>query len=106
VTRLYKVQEIAELAGVTVRALHHYDRLGLLKPRRADTGYRLYRQIATLLDRDPLSLHDALRRQRRVLEEKRRLLDSAIRAIGEAGKATELGRHPARRHKLDDEILQ
>ena len=42
-TRSYRVPEFAELAGVTVRALHHYDRLGLLKPRRADTGYRLYR---------------------------------------------------------------
>lgn len=32
-TTLYKIQEFAQLAGVTVRALHHYDRLGLLKPR-------------------------------------------------------------------------
>jgi DNA-binding transcriptional MerR regulator len=27
---------------VTVKALHHYDRLGLLKPRRTHAGYRLY----------------------------------------------------------------
>jgi len=27
-TKLYKVREFAKLAGVTVRALHHYDRLG------------------------------------------------------------------------------
>jgi DNA-binding transcriptional MerR regulator len=37
-----RVQEFAELAGVTVRALHHYDRLGLLKPRRTESGYRMY----------------------------------------------------------------
>jgi hypothetical protein len=29
---VYRAQEFAELAGVTVRALLHYDRLGLLKP--------------------------------------------------------------------------
>jgi DNA-binding transcriptional MerR regulator len=40
----YRIQEFARLAGVTVRALHHYDRLGLLKPlRRARSGYCLYR---------------------------------------------------------------
>ena len=40
--RSYRIHEFAELAGVTVKALHHYDRLGLLKPRRTDSGYRLY----------------------------------------------------------------
>jgi len=29
---VYRIQEFASIAGVTVRALHHYDRLGLLKP--------------------------------------------------------------------------
>jgi DNA-binding transcriptional MerR regulator len=37
------VGEVAELAGVTVRTLHHYDELGLLSPSgRSDAGYRLY----------------------------------------------------------------
>ena len=40
--KLYHVQEFANLAGVTVRALHHYDRFGLLKPNRTEAGYRLY----------------------------------------------------------------
>ena len=40
--KLYRVREFAELAGVTVRALHHYDRLGLLKPGRTAAGYRCY----------------------------------------------------------------
>jgi DNA-binding transcriptional MerR regulator len=30
------------LAGVTVKTLHHYDRLGLLKPARTTGGYRVY----------------------------------------------------------------
>jgi len=28
--RLYQASEFAELTGVTVRTLHHYDRLGML----------------------------------------------------------------------------
>ncbi len=103
--RLYRVQEFAELAGVTVRTLHHYDQLGLLRPRRSESGYRLYREndlerleqivalkflgiplkrVRILLDRDSLDLAAALRVQRRILEEKRRLLDRAIGAIRRA----------------------
>ena len=53
--RLYKAQEFAERAGVTVRTLHHYDRLGLLAPSgRTEAGYRLYG------DRDLLRLEQIL----------------------------------------------
>lgn len=38
----YKVHEFAELSGVTVKTLHRYDRLGLLKLRRTETGHRIY----------------------------------------------------------------
>ncbi|MBW3549343.1 MAG: MerR family DNA-binding protein [Proteobacteria bacterium] len=35
--------EAAELANVTVRTLHHYDEIGLVRPSgRTDAGYRLY----------------------------------------------------------------
>lgn len=41
---MYKVSEAAALSGLTVRALHHYDAIGLLQPStRSDAGYRLYR---------------------------------------------------------------
>ena len=38
------------MAGVTVKALHHYDRLGLLSPSRTEAGYRVYsaRDLETL----------------------------------------------------------
>ena len=37
------VGEVAALAGVTVRTLHHYDRIGLLSPSgRTSAGYRQY----------------------------------------------------------------
>jgi DNA-binding transcriptional MerR regulator len=106
---MYRIREFAELAGVTVRTLHHYDKSGLLRPkRRTAAGYRLYedgdlerleqivalqylgmslRQILTLLNGGALGLRDALRVQRRLLIEKRRMLDRAIHAIGEAEQA-------------------
>jgi len=44
-TKHYQAIEFARLAGVTVRTLHHYDRIGLLKPSgHTDAGYRLYRK--------------------------------------------------------------
>jgi DNA-binding transcriptional MerR regulator len=106
--RMYRTHEFAERAGVSVRALHYYDRLGLLKPRRrSGAGYRLYddrdlerlehivalkfiglplKQIKALLDRE-LPIEETLRAQRRVLEQKRRGLDAALEAIGEAEKS-------------------
>ncbi len=109
----YSIHEFAILAGVTVKALHHYDRLGLLKPRRTDARYRIYfdsdlerleqivalrflglplKQIRILLDRDAPRLAEALHVQRTVLEEKRRHLDTAIAAIAAAESAIQSGK--------------
>lgn len=39
----FTVGEISRLTGVTVRALHHHDEIGLVKPsQRSAAGYRLY----------------------------------------------------------------
>jgi DNA-binding transcriptional MerR regulator len=39
----YRVKDVARLAKVTVRTLHHYDEIGLLVPSsRNESGYRLY----------------------------------------------------------------
>lgn len=49
------VKEVSKLAGVSVRALHHYDAIGLLKPTAVtEAGYRLYddralRRLQTIL---------------------------------------------------------
>ena len=112
VSETYRVREFAELAGVTVKALHHYDRLGLLKPRRTAAGYRVYstsdlerlqqivalkflgvplKKMRAVLDRDPLPLEAAFRTQREVLEDKRRLLDRAIEALADAERAIASG---------------
>jgi MerR family transcriptional regulator, thiopeptide resistance regulator len=40
---LLKVGDLARLAGVSVRTLHHYEEIGLLVPtQRSDAGHRLY----------------------------------------------------------------
>lgn len=39
----YTIHELAHLSGITVRTLHHYDAVGLLRPlRRENNGYRIY----------------------------------------------------------------
>ena len=41
--KTYTVNELAQLAGISVRALHHYDEIGLLKPAfTGDNRYRYY----------------------------------------------------------------
>jgi DNA-binding transcriptional MerR regulator len=99
----------AKLAGVTVRTLHHYDRLGLLSPQvRSSAGYRQYgeddlarvqqiaalkflglplRRIKELLAQSPPDLRAALRLQRQVLVDHRRRVDAALQAIDAADKA-------------------
>ena len=43
VPRTYRVADVARLSGVSIRALHHYDAIGLLVPTgRTEAGYRLY----------------------------------------------------------------
>ncbi len=42
-SRILQVGELAELSGKTVRAIHHYEELGLIKPvARSKGGYRLF----------------------------------------------------------------
>lgn len=39
----YKIKEVADLVGISVRTLHHYDEIGLLKPQTVPSnGYRIY----------------------------------------------------------------
>ncbi len=100
----YRVGEFASLTGVTVRTLHHYDRVGLLKPSaRTDAGYRLYgeqdllrlqqvltlrqlgfklSQISELLARPDFDLAASMRIQRRSLNEQIERLKSVEAAIG------------------------
>jgi DNA-binding transcriptional MerR regulator len=41
--RMYKIDELAKVTGVTIRTLRYYDKIGLLKPAEvSEAGYRLY----------------------------------------------------------------
>ena len=41
------VHEVSRISGVSVRTLHHYDAIGLLKPTAVtEAGYRLYDDAA------------------------------------------------------------
>ena len=83
------VGQVSSRFGVTVRTLHHYDEVGLLRPsERTASGYRLYTatdltrlahivtyrrlgfsldRIADLLDADPDGVASHLRRQRELV---------------------------------------
>ena len=46
----YTVKQLSRLAGVSVRTLHYYDEISILKPSlRRSNGYRIYREEALLI---------------------------------------------------------
>ena len=112
-SRFYRVHEFADLAGVTIKALHHYDRLGLLKPGRSSSGYRMYserdlerleqiialkflgfalKQIKAVLDSAAPDLRNVLTAQRRAIEKQQELLSRALCAIQAAENSIEPGK--------------
>jgi MerR family transcriptional regulator, thiopeptide resistance regulator len=100
------VGDVAELAGVTVRTLHHYDEIGLLSPSdRSDAGYRLYSyedlarlqeilvwrrlgfslvEIGAMLDEPSYDRLSALERQRELIEHERERLGAIAHALDAA----------------------
>jgi MerR family transcriptional regulator, thiopeptide resistance regulator len=105
---LYKMKEFAALAGVTVKALRHYERLGLIRPRRTGAGHRRYVQadlgrleaitalkylgfaldeIRSILNRPASELPKAIAARRRALDEAEARLIVARGAIDAAEQA-------------------
>ena len=105
------VKEVAKITGVSVRTLHHYDAIGLLKPTQVtEVGYRLYadtelarlhtilllrqlqfslKEIKEILDSPAFDPMDALQQQIQLLEMQRQHLDELIahaRQIQEKGE--------------------
>lgn len=98
-----KISEVAKLTGITVRTLHYYDEIGLLKPSEiTESGYRLYskdsletlQQILFFRELDfPLNeikeiminlnydKMEALNKQKELLVKKRQRIDSLIGLI-------------------------
>jgi DNA-binding transcriptional MerR regulator len=99
----YTVKQLAKMAGVSVRTLHHYDKLGLLKPSlRTMAGYRLYGQkelerlqqilfykeldfelqdILALLDAPNFDYVKALQSHREAILERKNRLDTLLDTI-------------------------
>lgn len=102
-TKTFKVKEFSELTGVTIRSLHHYDAIDLLKPSfKSDSGYRLYsltdmvrlqqiltlkfigvplKNIKALLDAKNVDLLQALNKQTIALKERARDLNLATKLL-------------------------
>ncbi|MCI5687016.1 MAG: MerR family transcriptional regulator [Emergencia sp.] len=75
------VKEVSKLTGISIRALHHYDAIGLLKPSQiTSAGYRLYDHKA--LERLQIIL--LFRELRFPLKEIQQILDSPDFNKGEA----------------------
>ena len=107
------VGQVAELVGVSVRTLHHYDEIGLVRPgARSSAGYRsysdadverlhrvlLYRElgfpleeIATLLDDPSVNALAHLRRQRALLDERIDRLHRMVAAVEKMMEAQTMG---------------
>ncbi|MGY1709661.1 MerR family transcriptional regulator [Geodermatophilus sp. SYSU D00758] len=107
------VGEVAALAGVTVRTLHHYDRIGLLSPSgRTSAGYRRYapadlerlhqvlvyrelgfplEEVATLLDDPAADPAEHLRRQHRLLLDRLERTRAMVAAVEKEMEARQMG---------------
>ncbi len=107
----YTIKKIADIAGVSVRTLHHYHQVGLVEPDDASpAGYRLYTEtdlerlqqvlffrelgfslteIKSILDSPDYDRSDALRSHGQLLREKRRRLDELLILIDKALESTE-----------------
>jgi DNA-binding transcriptional MerR regulator len=109
----YTVGEVARLSGVSVRTLHHYDRIGLLSPSaRSPAGYRLYGpaelhrlrqlllyreldfgldEIAEMLADPAAGTDDHLRRQHRLLRQRAARAAALLTALEHEMEARKMG---------------
>ena len=99
---MYHIKEAAQLSGVSVKTLYHYDKIGLLVPLKSENGYRTYSQedlerlqvilyykylgfslekIAELLKEDTTDILSHLTRQLDYLTQERQRLDTLISTL-------------------------
>jgi DNA-binding transcriptional MerR regulator len=113
VEMVYTVKAVAEIAGVSIRTLHHYDEIGLLRPASASpAGYRLYsradlerlqqvlffkelgfglREIREILDSPGFDRRQALASHRRLLLEQKRRRERLIESVDQSIDSIERG---------------
>lgn len=117
------VGQIAEMAGITVRTLHHYDEIGLIQPsQRSESGYRLYdataidrlqevlffreldfglEDIRAILDQPTYERTQALHHQRSLLKGKADRIRSLIDAIERSIESEQQGATMTNEEKLE-----
>ncbi len=100
---MYKVKEVQSITGVTIRMLHHYDKINLLNPSsKSDAGYRLYNdndleklqqimffreldfsleEIKEILSSPKFNKNVALENHRKILTERKTRLENLIKII-------------------------
>ena len=99
---MFHIKEAAELSGVSIKTLHHYDKIGLLVPVKSENGYRTYSQedlerlqvilyykylgfsldqIAELLAKEKSNLLPHLTKQLDYLTQERKRLDTLISTL-------------------------
>src|SRR5262245_58925185 len=112
-----RMREFAEQSGVTVKALLHYERLGLLAPARTAAGHRRYSarererlrwivalkglgvplvRMRDLLDAPPATLPDLLTARRTAIARERDRLDRAERAVALVAESLHHAGHEGR----------
>jgi len=121
--RMFRVGEVAGISGVTVRTLHHYERIGLLAPAgRSPAGYRLYSEadcerlsrilyyrelgfplddIAALLDDPTADRFAHLERQHALLRERLRRVGAMVASLEREMEAHMTGYNLTAEEKLD-----
>ncbi|MCM1416775.1 MAG: MerR family transcriptional regulator, partial [bacterium] len=97
------VKEISDLTGISVRTLHYYDEIGLLKPTdKSEAGYRLYddkaletlqqilffrefdislKEIKAVMETPALERNQILEMQRKMLVAKKERMERLIASI-------------------------
>ncbi|MCF6136679.1 MerR family transcriptional regulator [Pseudalkalibacillus berkeleyi] len=110
---MYKVKEVSEMVGVSVRTLHYYDQINLLKPESiTPAGYRLYTnrnlerlqqilffkeigfqldKIQEILDRPDFDRKQALYTHKKLLSEKKKRMEEMIRTVDRTIQSIEGG---------------
>ncbi len=109
----YSIGQVARLAGVTTRTLHHYDEIGLLSPEdRSTAGYRQYGDVAlarlqqilfyrelgfsldditVMIDDPDANPRDHLRRQHELLLDRSSRVRAMVEAVEKAMEAEKMG---------------
>ncbi|MCI4138781.1 MerR family transcriptional regulator [Bacillus vallismortis] len=115
----YQVKQVADIAGVSIRTLHHYDDIQLLNPSAiTDAGYRLYSDadlerlqqilffkeigfrlddIKELLDHPNFDRKEALQSQKDILIKKKQRMEEMIQTIDRTLQSMKEGKQMSKR---------